>query len=69
MISFEFNHKLYKWQTLSWKRYIKIFYVYMVAYHHPGIGLVDKTSRLTREYCVFSAVCLGHNKINVNSCL
>ena len=34
------------------------FYVYMVAYHHPGIRLVDKTSRLSREYSVFSAVCL-----------
>ena len=29
----------------------------MVAYHHPGIGLVDKTS--PRECRVFSAVCLG----------
>ena len=47
----------------SCKRYresdIYIFYVYMVAYHHPGNGLVDKTSRLTRECSVFSAVCLG----------
>ena len=31
----------------------------MVAHHHPGIGLVDKTSRLPRECSVFSAVCLG----------
>ena len=31
----------------------------MVAYHHPGIGLVDKTSRFPRECSVFSAVCLG----------
>ena len=38
------------------KAIYKVFYVYMVAYHHPGIGSVDKTSRLTRPgmQCVFS---------------
>ena len=38
------------------KAIYKVFYVYMVAYHHPGIGLVDKTSRLTRECSVFSSL-------------
>ena len=28
----------------------------MFAYHNPGIGLVDKTSRLTRECSVFSSL-------------
>ena len=41
------------------KAIYKTFYVYMVAYHHPGIGLVDKKSQLTRECSVFSAVCSG----------
>ena len=31
----------------------------MVAYHYAGIDLIDKTSRLTKECSVFSAVCLG----------
>ena len=39
--------------------YNVFFNVYMVAYHHPCIGLVDKTSRVTRKSSVFSAVCLG----------
>ena len=41
------------------KAIYKVFYVYIVAYHHPGIGLDDKKSRLTRECSVFSSVCLG----------
>ena len=40
------------------KAIYKVFDVYMVAYHHPDIGLVDKKSLLTRECSVFSAVCL-----------
>ena len=57
MISFEFNHKFV---NIIMKAIYKVFfYVYMVACHHPGIGLVDKTSRITGECSVFSAVCLG----------